>query len=67
MNWQSLSGQWSMSDMFFGTIPGSVGETSMVAIILGALIFFYWSRKLENNTFNFLRGYFMAYLFNLWG
>ena len=38
MNWQSLSGQWSMSDMFFGTIPGSVGETSMVAIIVGALI-----------------------------
>ena len=38
MNWQNLSGQWSMSDMFFGTIPGSVGETSMVAIILGALI-----------------------------
>ncbi len=28
----------SLSDMFFGTIPGSIGETSTLAIILGALI-----------------------------
>ena len=68
MNWQSLSGQWSMSDMFFGTIPGSVGETSMVAIILGALILLFTgvgSWRIILSTF--LGGYFMAYLFNLWG
>ena len=68
MNWQSLSGQWSMSDMFFGTVPGSVGETSMVAIILGALILLFTgvgSWRIILSTF--LGGYFMAYLFNLWG
>ena len=68
MNWQSLSGQWSMSDMFFGTIPGSVGETSMLAIILGALILLFTgvgSWRIILSTF--LGGYFMAYLFNLWG
>ena len=66
MNWQSLSGQWSISDMFFGTIPGSVGETSMVAIILGALILLFTgvgSWRIILSTF--LGGYFMAYLFNL--
>lgn len=29
---------WSWWDMFIGTIPGSVGETSFIAIILGAFI-----------------------------
>ncbi|HLO90194.1 MAG TPA: NADH:ubiquinone reductase (Na(+)-transporting) subunit B [Lentimicrobium sp.] len=28
----------SLSDMFFGTIPGSIGETSTLAILIGALI-----------------------------
>ncbi len=29
---------FSFSDMFFGLIPGSMGETSFIAILLGALI-----------------------------
>ncbi|MDO6802449.1 NADH:ubiquinone reductase (Na(+)-transporting) subunit B [Wenyingzhuangia sp. 1_MG-2023] len=29
---------WSVMDMFLGFIPGSIGETSVLAIILGALI-----------------------------
>ncbi|MFP3859467.1 MAG: NADH:ubiquinone reductase (Na(+)-transporting) subunit B [Bacteroidales bacterium] len=28
----------AISDMFFGTIPGSIGETSVIAILLGAFI-----------------------------
>ena len=31
-------GDWSMMDQFLGFIPGSVGETSMLLIIVGALI-----------------------------
>ena len=33
--------QYSVSDMFFGFIPGSVGETSTLAILLGAVILIY--------------------------
>jgi Na+-transporting NADH:ubiquinone oxidoreductase subunit B len=33
-----VSGIPSFMDMFFGTIPGSIGETSTIAILLGALI-----------------------------
>lgn len=32
---------YSVSDMFFGFIPGSVGETSTLAILLGAAILIY--------------------------
>ena len=35
-NWQSLS--WNRFDMMMGYIPGSVGETSFIAIIIGAVI-----------------------------
>ncbi len=31
-------GDYSIMDMFIGTIPGSIGETSVVAILLGAFI-----------------------------
>jgi Na+-transporting NADH:ubiquinone oxidoreductase subunit B len=34
----NMSGLPSFMDMFIGTIPGSVGETSTVAILIGALI-----------------------------
>ncbi|MFA5324782.1 MAG: NADH:ubiquinone reductase (Na(+)-transporting) subunit B [Bacteroidales bacterium] len=33
--------QYSFSDMFFGFIPGSVGETSTLAILIGAFILIY--------------------------
>ena len=36
---QGITGQpLSISDMFFGFIPGSIGEVSTIAIILGALL-----------------------------
>ena len=34
----NMSGLPSFMDMFIGTIPGSVGETSAIAILIGALI-----------------------------
>ena len=34
---QNLTPSYSVSDMFFGFIPGSVGETSTLLILLGAL------------------------------
>jgi Na+-transporting NADH:ubiquinone oxidoreductase subunit B len=34
----NLSGLPSFMDMFIGTIPGSVGETSTLAILIGAMI-----------------------------
>lgn len=60
--------QVSMVDMFFGTIPGSIGETSVVAILIGALILIFsgvgsWRIILSM----FLGGGLMAYVFNLWG
>lgn len=33
--------QYSISDMFFGFIPGSVGETSKLCILIGAFILIY--------------------------
>ena len=35
---EGLSSQYSFMDMFWGFIPGSTGETSVVAILIGAFI-----------------------------
>jgi Na+-transporting NADH:ubiquinone oxidoreductase subunit B len=65
-NWNSLL--WNASDAFYGFIPGSVGETSFISILLGAAILIFsgigsWRIIL----FTFLGGYLTALLFNLWG
>ena len=65
-NWNSLL--WNATDAFYGFIPGSVGETSFIAILLGAAILIYsgigsWRIIL----FTFLGGYLTALLFNLFG
>ena len=65
-NWNSLL--WNATDAFYGFIPGSVGETSFIAILLGAAILIYsgigsWRIIL----FTFLGGYLTALLFNIWG
>jgi Na+-transporting NADH:ubiquinone oxidoreductase subunit B len=56
----------SASDMFYGFIPGSVGETSTLAILLGAVILLAtgigsWRIMLSV----FAGGLFMGYIFNL--
>ena len=65
-NWNSLL--WNATDAFYGFIPGSVGETSFIAILLGAAILIFsgigsWRIIL----FTFIGGYLTALLFNLWG
>jgi Na+-transporting NADH:ubiquinone oxidoreductase subunit B len=55
-------------DMFFGFIPGSIGETSAFAILIGALILIIagvgsWRIMLSV----ILGGLFMGVIFNLWG
>ena len=58
----------SFSDMFFGFIPGSTGETSTLMILIGAVILIAtgiasWRIMLSV----FAGGYVMGLLFNLWG
>ena len=65
-NWQSLS--FNPFDMMMGTIPGSVGETSFIAIMIGALVLIatgIGSWRIILSTF--VGGYVMATLFNMWG
>ncbi len=55
----------SASDMFFGFIPGSVGETSTIAILIGAVILLFtgiasWRVMLSV----FVGGYLMGLIFN---
>ncbi len=58
----------SFNDMFMGFIPGSIGETSTLMILIGAVILLLtgiasWRIMLTV----FLGGYTMGLLFNLWG
>lgn len=58
----------SAMDRFIGIIPGSIGETSTLLILVGALILLYtgvgsWRIMLSG----FAGGYLMGLLFNLWG
>ncbi len=58
----------SFADAFFGLIPGSVGETSAVAILIGAFILLYtgvasWKTMLSV----FVGGIAMGWLFNTCG
>jgi Na+-transporting NADH:ubiquinone oxidoreductase subunit B len=38
---EAFSEKWSIMDSFFGMIPGSVGETSAIAILIGAGLLLY--------------------------
>jgi Na+-transporting NADH:ubiquinone oxidoreductase subunit B len=65
-SWDNL--QWNFNDALIGYIPGSVGETSFIAIMIGALILIFsgvGSWRIILSTF--LGGYLTALLFNLWG
>ena len=65
-NWNSLL--WNATDAFYGFIPGSVGETSFIAILLGAaILIFSGIGSWRIIVFTFLGGYLTALLFNLWG
>ena len=56
------------ADMFFGFIPGSIGETSTLAVLIGAVILIVigvgsWRIMLST----ILGALLMGYIFNLWG
>jgi len=58
----------SLSDMFFGFIPGSIGETSKLAILLGALILIITGvGSLRIMLSTIAGGVFMTLIFNLIG
>ncbi|GHT30226.1 Na(+)-translocating NADH-quinone reductase subunit B [Bacteroidia bacterium] len=63
-----LGNPLSLWDMFIGLIPGSIGETSTLAILIGAVILLFtgvasWKTMLSV----FVGGAFMACIFNLIG
>ena len=60
--------KYSVSEMFYGSIPGSIAETSVLYILLGALILIFtgvgsWRIMLSG----ILGASLVGYLFNLWG
>lgn len=58
----------SVAEMFFGAIPGSIGETSTFLILIGALFLIYTGIGSARIIISvFVGGYLMALLFNLWG
>tara|TARA_B100001540_G_scaffold64839_1_gene58270 strand:- start:7465 stop:8613 length:1149 start_codon:yes stop_codon:yes gene_type:complete len=65
-SWESL--MWSSYDAFMGFIPGSIGETSVIAILLGAVFLLLTgigSWRIILSTF--IGGYLTALLFNYFG
>ncbi|WP_287679072.1 NADH:ubiquinone reductase (Na(+)-transporting) subunit B [Bacteroides sp.] len=58
----------SLSDMIFGFIPGSIGETSVIAIAIGAVILL-WTGVASWKTMIsvFVGGALMAWIFNIAG
>jgi len=66
--WERVTEVYSSSQMFWGTIPGSIGETSKPLIIIGALVLLVtkigsWRIMLSG----LVGAAVMSMLFNLWG
>jgi Na+-transporting NADH:ubiquinone oxidoreductase subunit B len=58
----------SAYDMFLGIIPGSIGETSVPMIMIGAVILLATGIGNWRIMFSvFAGGYLMGFIFNLWG
>ncbi len=58
----------SLSDMVIGLIPGSIGETSVIAIAIGAIILLYTQIASWRTMFSvFVGGVVIAVLFNMAG
>ncbi|MDC0189583.1 NADH:ubiquinone reductase (Na(+)-transporting) subunit B, partial [Flavobacteriales bacterium] len=62
----SSEGAYSLYNSFFGLIPGSVGETSVIAIMIGAVILLFTGvGSFRIMASMFIGGLSMAYVFNL--
>ena len=58
---------YSFMDSFLGFIPGSIGETSVVAILIGAAVLLFTGIGSWRIIFSgLLGGFVMALIFNLW-
>ena len=65
-SWESLL--WNSYDAFMGFVPGSIGETSFIAILLGAVFLLLTGVGSWRIIFStFLGGYLTALLFNYFG
>lgn len=68
---EALAGNVSslpMSDYIIGLMPGSIGETSVIAILIGAVILLWTGVASWRTMFSvFLGGAFMAFIFNAFG
>lgn len=61
----AVGGQLSVMDMFIGLIPGSIGETSKIAILIGAVILLFTGIASWKTMFSvFVGGALTAFLFN---
>lgn len=66
--WEGVTGVYSSSQMLWGTIPGSIGETSKPLIILGALYLAVTKIADWRIMFSaFVGAAVMSVLFNAWG
>jgi len=64
----STMGDWSAWDAFFGFIPGSFGETSTLAILIGAAVLLFTGIASWRTMFSvFVGGLAMGYLFQVLG
>ncbi len=60
-----MTEKWTLMDSVFGFIPGSIGETSLIAIAIGAVILLYTKIASWRVMLSFLAGGLaMGYLFN---
>ncbi|MDX1350008.1 MAG: NADH:ubiquinone reductase (Na(+)-transporting) subunit B [Putridiphycobacter sp.] len=65
---EAFSAKYPLWDSIIGMIPGSVGETSVIAIGIGAVILLATGVASWRIMTSFvLGGLFMGFLFNLWG
>lgn len=65
---QNIAPEASLQDMIIGFIPGSIGETSVIAIALGAILLLVTGIASWKTMFSvFVGGIVMALLFNLTG
>ena len=61
-------GDYSLYNAFTGIIPGSIGETSVIAILIGACILLFTGVGSRSIMFSmFIGGLCMAYILNLFG
>ena len=66
--WEAVTSQYSTAQMFWGTIPGSVGETSKPLIIMGAFFLIITGIASWRIMLSMLIGAIaMAMLLNAWG